>query len=73
MKNVQIRSFCGPYFQVFSPNAGKYGPKTLPIWTIFTQCKLKKYLPEMDTNQVFKLKFCKGKGEVQIRTSHYWT
>ena len=23
---------------VFSPNAGKYGPEKLCIWTIFTQC-----------------------------------
>ena len=26
VKRVRIRSFSGPYFLVFSPNAGKYGP-----------------------------------------------
>ena len=26
-KSVQIRSFCGPYFPVFSSNTGKYGPE----------------------------------------------
>ena len=25
VKSVQIRSFSGPYFLVFSPNTGKYG------------------------------------------------
>ena len=25
VKSVQIRSFSGPYFPVFSPNTGKYG------------------------------------------------
>ena len=30
VKSVQIRSFSGRHFPVFSPNAGKYGPeKTL--------------------------------------------
>ena len=34
MKIVQIRSFFGPYFPVFSPNAEKYGPeKTLYLDT----------------------------------------
>ena len=37
-KSVRIRSFSGPYFPVFSPNAGKYGPKNLRIRTLFTQC-----------------------------------
>ena len=27
MKSVQIRSFYGPYFPVFSPNMGKHGPE----------------------------------------------
>ena len=27
VQNVRIRSYCGPYFPVFSPNAGKYGPE----------------------------------------------
>ena len=26
------------YLSVFSPNAGKYGPEKLRIWTVFTQC-----------------------------------
>ena len=29
--------FSGLYFPVFSPNTGKYGPKKLRIWTLFTQ------------------------------------
>ena len=24
----------GPYFPVFSPNTGKYGPEILRIWTL---------------------------------------
>ena len=31
MKSVRIRSYSGP-------NAGKYGPEYLRIWTLFTQC-----------------------------------
>ena len=27
LKSVRIRSYSGPYIPVFSPNAGKYGPK----------------------------------------------
>ena len=27
VKSVQIRSFSGPYFPVFSSNTGKYGPE----------------------------------------------
>ena len=30
--------FSGPYFPVFSPNTGKYGPEKLRIWTLSTQC-----------------------------------
>ena len=34
VKSVQIRSFSGPYFPVFSSNTGKYGPeKTLYLDT----------------------------------------
>ena len=34
VKSVQIRSFSGPYFPVFSPNKGKYGSeKTLYLDT----------------------------------------
>ena len=38
VKSIRIRSFSGPYFLVFSPNARKYGTKKLRIRTIFTQC-----------------------------------
>ena len=31
LKSVRICSFSGPYFPVFSPNAGKYGPEKLRI------------------------------------------
>ena len=39
VKSVQIRSFSGPYFAVFGPKTGKYGPEKT-IWTFFTQCIL---------------------------------
>ena len=29
VKTVRIWSYSGPYFPVFSPNAGKYGPEKL--------------------------------------------
>ena len=29
--------FSGPYFPIFSPNTGKYGPEKTPIWTVFTK------------------------------------
>ena len=36
VKSVQIRSyFSGPYFPVFSPNTGKYGPEITPYLVIF--------------------------------------
>ena len=38
VKSARIWSFSGPYFPVFSPNAGKYGPEKLRIGTLFTQC-----------------------------------
>ena len=50
-KMSKYGSFSGTYFPVFelntdihsvnfriSPNAGKYGPEDLRIWTLFTQC-----------------------------------
>ena len=37
VKSVQFRSFSGPYFTVFSLNAGKYGPGKLRIRTLFVQ------------------------------------
>ena len=36
-KSVPIRTFFGPYFPVFSPITGKYGPEKLRIWTLFAQ------------------------------------
>ena len=35
VKSVQIRSFSGPYFPVFSPNTGKYGPEKTPYLDTF--------------------------------------
>ena len=32
---VQIRSFSGPYFPVFSPNTGKYAPEITPYLDTF--------------------------------------
>ena len=37
VKCVRIRSYSGPYFPVFSPNAVKYGSNKLQIRTLFTQ------------------------------------
>ena len=37
VKSVCIRSYSGPHFPVFSPNAGKCGPAYLQIRTLFTQ------------------------------------
>ena len=34
VKGVQIRSFSSPYFPVFSPNTGKYGPEKTPYLDI---------------------------------------
>ena len=34
-KNVQIRSFFGPYFPVFGLNMGKYGPDKTPYLDTF--------------------------------------
>ena len=31
------------FWSVFSPNAGKYGPEKLRIWTLFTQWELLRY------------------------------
>ena len=32
------------YLSVFSPNGGKYGPKKLQSWTLFTQCLCRFFL-----------------------------
>ena len=42
VKIAQIQSFSGPYFPIFSPNTGKYGPEKPRIWTLFAQCRSKK-------------------------------
>ena len=39
VKSVQIRSFSGPYFSVFSPNTGKYGPKKTSVFRHFSRSK----------------------------------
>ena len=39
MKSVHIRRFSGPYFPIFSPNTGKYGPEKLWTRTLFTKCE----------------------------------
>ena len=31
----QYKVFSGPYFPVFSPNAGKYGPEKTPYFDTF--------------------------------------
>ena len=54
VKSVRIRSFSGPHFPVFSPNAGKYGPEKLRIRTLFTQWVLSwisKILPQTNFSQ----------------------
>ena len=50
VKIVRIRSFSGPHFPAFSPNAGKYGPEKLRIQTLFTQCFSCENLTEMKSN-----------------------
>ena len=35
VKSVQIQFFSGPYFSVFSPNTGKYGPEKTPYLDAF--------------------------------------
>ena len=34
VKDVRILSFSGPYFPIFSPNAGKYGPEKIRLRTL---------------------------------------
>ena len=34
VKGVRILSFSGPYFPIFSPNAGKYGPEKIRLRTL---------------------------------------
>ena len=36
---VRIRSFSGPHFTVFSPNAGKHGPEKL-VYGHFLRCEI---------------------------------
>ena len=39
MQSVRIRSFCDPYFPVFSRIRAEYGPEKPRIRILFTQCK----------------------------------
>ena len=38
------------YLSVFSPNAGKYGPEKLRIWTIFSQWELEMKESSLETD-----------------------
>ena len=40
VKSVQIRSFSGPYFPVFSSNTEKYGPEKTSYLDTFHECTL---------------------------------
>ena len=40
-KSIRIWSFSGPYFPVFSLNAGKYGPEKLRIRTLWRSEKFR--------------------------------
>ena len=42
MKSVQIRSFSGPYFPVFSPDTGKYGLEKTPYLDTFHTVQVSK-------------------------------
>ena len=35
IKSVEMRSFSGPYFPLFSPVTGKYGPQKYPYLNTF--------------------------------------
>ena len=44
MKSVQILSFSGPCFPIFSPNTGKYGPEKTPYLDIFHAVHFKRFI-----------------------------
>ena len=50
--------FPGPFFPVFSPNTGKYGPEKTPYLGTFTQCELQESIEKLLQNElsVFKVK-----------------
>ena len=51
--------FSGPYFPVFSPNTGKYGPEKTCIWTLFTQCMCNLWELKLKLDCLFLAIFCK--------------
>ena len=68
VKSVLIRSFSGQYFPalgvnredkeylyIFSPNAGKYGPEKLWIWTLFMQWQ-KHWFVQLKNKQSLKFR-----------------
>ena len=55
-KVSRYRFIPGPYFPVFSPNTGKYGPKTTPYFDIFHTVS-KKLLHKVYTNLFTKVFF----------------
>ena len=65
VKSVRIRSFSGPYFPVFSPNAGKYGLEKTPYLVTFHavngRCSLLTFcvICAKDNNVWIKIRRCK--------------
>ena len=51
--------FSSPYFPVFSPSTGKYGPKKTHIWTLFTQCMRNLWELKLKLDCLFLAIFCK--------------
>ena len=43
-----------PYFSVFSPNAGKYGPEKLPIRTLFHALRVLSWVDEFSWRKTLK-------------------
>ena len=61
VKSVQIRSFSGPHFPVFSPNTGKYGPeKNLYLDTFqAVRCIFRTHSNICDDAEIVKVDSCK--------------
>ena len=55
MKSVQVPSFFGPYFPVFSPNTGKYGPEKTPYLDTFHAVANTKFFIHEVKNCIFKV------------------
>ena len=60
-KMFKYRVFSGPYFPVFSPKTGKYGPEKIPYLDTFHTVikklglrKARKIRPESNNNQKYK-------------------